>query len=58
MDLAYTYTMDGGFYVGHLDRYPEYTTQGENREDFESALREIYGWIKDGTLAVTKEASS
>jgi predicted RNase H-like HicB family nuclease len=50
MKLMYTYTIDDGFYVGHLDDYPEYTTQGENLEDFEEALREIYGWIADGTL--------
>jgi predicted RNase H-like HicB family nuclease len=42
--------MDDGFYVGHLDNYPEFTTQGESLEDFEAALREIYGWIVDGTL--------
>ena len=52
MKLNYTYTMDDGFYVGHLDDYPEYTTQGENLEDFENALREIYSWILDGTLTV------
>jgi predicted RNase H-like HicB family nuclease len=50
MELEYTYVMEDGFYVGHLDDYPEYTTQGENLEDFEDALREIYGWILDGTL--------
>jgi predicted RNase H-like HicB family nuclease len=42
--------MDDGFFVGHLDDYPQYPTQGESREDFENALREIYGWIADGTL--------
>jgi predicted RNase H-like HicB family nuclease len=52
MRLTYTYTVDDGFFVGHLDDYPEYTTQGENREDFENALREIYAWITDGTLTV------
>jgi predicted RNase H-like HicB family nuclease len=52
MKLNYTYVIDDGFYVGHLDDYPEYTTQGENLEDFEDALREIYGWILDGTLEV------
>jgi predicted RNase H-like HicB family nuclease len=52
MKLDYTYTMDDGFYVGRLDDYPEYTTQGENLEDFENALREIYRWIRDGTLTV------
>ena len=55
MKLAYTYVIDDGFYVGHLDDYPEYTTQGENLEDFEGALREIYGWILDGTLGTVKK---
>jgi predicted RNase H-like HicB family nuclease len=44
--------MDDSFYVGYLDDYPEYPTQGETLEDFENALREIYGWIVDGTLTV------
>jgi predicted RNase H-like HicB family nuclease len=55
MKLKYTYTIDDGFYVGRLDDYPEYVTQGENREDFENALREIYGWILDGTLSVKEQ---
>jgi predicted RNase H-like HicB family nuclease len=52
MKLNYTYIMDDGFLVGHLDDYPEYTTQGKTIEEFEDALREIYGWIADGTLEV------
>ncbi|MDR3356141.1 MAG: hypothetical protein LBO04_03025 [Spirochaetaceae bacterium] len=52
MKLKYTYVIDDGFYVGHLDDYPEYTTQGENLKDFEDALKEIYDWILDGTLEV------
>lgn len=49
-ELKYTYIIDDGYYVGHLDDYPQFTTQGENLEDFEKSLREIYGWIIDGTL--------
>jgi predicted RNase H-like HicB family nuclease len=52
MNLNYTYTMADGFYAGRLDDCPEYTTQGESLADFEYSLREIYGWILDGTLEV------
>jgi predicted RNase H-like HicB family nuclease len=52
MQLKYSYIIDDSYYVGHLDDYPEYTTQGENLEDFEKSLQEIYGWIQDGTLSV------
>ncbi|MDR3301135.1 MAG: type II toxin-antitoxin system HicB family antitoxin [Spirochaetaceae bacterium] len=50
MNIKYTYTQEKKFLVGHLDDFPEYPTQGENREDLENGLREIYAWIKDGTL--------
>jgi predicted RNase H-like HicB family nuclease len=52
MKLTYSYVIDDGYYVGHLDDYPQYTTQGESLEDFEKSLREIYAWILDGTLDV------
>jgi hypothetical protein len=52
MELKYTYEQDGNFLIGWLDDYPERKTQGENIEDLENALREIYGWIMDGTLPV------
>jgi len=50
MNLKYTYEMDGSFYVGCLDDYPEYPTQGENLKDFEENLLDIYEMIQDGTL--------
>ena len=50
--LRYTFEMDGDFFVGYLDDYPEYPTQGENLEDFEENLLDIYEMIQDGTLDV------
>jgi hypothetical protein len=29
INLKYTYEMDGDFFVGYLDDYPEFPTQGE-----------------------------
>jgi predicted RNase H-like HicB family nuclease len=52
MKLKYSYVIDDGYYVGHLDDYPQYITQGESIEDFEKSLYEIYAWIMDGTLEV------
>lgn len=50
INLKYTYEMDGNFFVGYLDDYPEFPTQGENLEDFEKNLMDIYGMVQDGTL--------
>jgi hypothetical protein len=53
--LRYTYEMDGDFFVGYLDDYPEYPTQGENFKDFEENLLDIYEMIQDGTLDVRQK---
>ena len=54
MKLNYTYEMDGDFFVGHLDDYPEHPTQGENLEDFEANLLDIFQMIQKGELEVRK----
>jgi len=53
--LGYTYEMDGDFFVGYLDNYPEYPTQGEDLKDFEENLLDIYEMIQDGTLHVRQK---
>ena len=50
MELTYTYEKGERYLIGHLDDYPEYPTQGENIQDLEDHLREIYNWTQDGTL--------
>lgn len=42
MELGYSYWKDDGWYVGYLDDYPDYTTQGETLEEFEAMLRSLY----------------
>ena len=55
MKLSYTYEMDGTFFVGHLDDYPEYPTQGEDLQDFEENLLDIYRMIQAGELDARKK---
>ena len=50
MSLNYSYEMVGDFYVGYLNDYPEYSTQGKSLKDFEQNLMDIYEMIKDGSL--------
>ena len=42
LEFDYTYWKDDGWYVGHLDDYPDYTTQGKTLEEFEDMLRSLY----------------
>jgi hypothetical protein len=55
MILKYTYEMDGSFFVGYLDDYSEYPTQGANLEDFEKNLMDIYNMLQDGTLDIPQK---
>ena len=54
MELKYTYEMDGSYYVGYLDDYPEHPTQGENLKDFEENLLDIYNMISISTWLVER----
>ena len=46
MQLSYTYweTKEGG-YIGYLNQYPDYWTQGDNVEELEKMLISLYGDI-------------
>ncbi|MCL1817461.1 MAG: hypothetical protein FWG35_00930 [Spirochaetaceae bacterium] len=55
MELQYSWWMEDDFYLGYLDEYPQYPTQGESLTDLENGLKEIYGWIKDGTLKIKEQ---
>ena len=54
MELSYSWWMEDNFYLGFIDKYPQYPTQGESLEDLENGLKEIYEWIKDGSLKIKK----
>jgi len=46
MNLTYTYweAKEGG-YIGFLNQYPDYWTQGDNIEELEVMLASLYGDI-------------
>jgi len=42
MTTTFTYWKDGDHFIGHLDEYPDYETQGESLEDLKSHLIDLY----------------
>jgi hypothetical protein len=44
-ELDYIYWKDDGWFVGFLEDYPDYVTQGETREELEEMLRSLYSDI-------------
>ena len=56
MTLKFTYWKeDSGWWLGYLNDYPEYWTQGEDFEDLKEQLKDLYTQIKEGWLTSDKE---
>lgn len=48
--LKYIYWQDDNLWLGYLDEYPDYMTQGETLEDLQEHLRDIYQELGSGTI--------
>lgn len=46
----YVYWQDEAMWLGYLDEYPDYRTQGETREELEENLRDIYNELTSGSI--------
>jgi len=54
MKLSYTYWQDGEAFLGHLDKYPEYETQGSSLEDLQAHLVDLYQDLTSGEIPNVK----
>ena len=39
--VSITYWRDGKFYIGHLNEYPDYQTQGKTKSELHENLRSL-----------------
>lgn len=46
----FTHWEDGGMYIGYLDKFPMYLTQGESLDDLKANLLDIFGEIVGGRI--------
>ena len=53
----YIYWQDGDMWLGYLERYPDYWTQGETQEELRENLRDIYGELTGGHIPCVREAA-
>jgi predicted RNase H-like HicB family nuclease len=50
MELKFKYWKDRNFWVGYMELFPDYWTQGETEEELQSNLRELYTELTSGEL--------
>ena len=48
--LKYTYWQDGEMWLGYLEEYPDYMTQGESMEELLENLKDIYHELISGVI--------
>ncbi len=46
----YVYWKDGETWLGYLEEYPDYWTQGESLEELKENLRELYHDLASGEI--------
>jgi predicted RNase H-like HicB family nuclease len=48
--IKYIYWQDGDMWLGYLDEFPDYMTQGATQEELEENLRDIYEELTSGRI--------
>ena len=48
--LQFTYWQDGEFFIGHLNEYPDYDTQGDSKEELIDNLKDLLADLGSGEV--------
>jgi len=51
----YVYWQEDNMWIGYLQEYPDYMTQGETIEQLKENLRDIYGELTSGTIPCVRK---
>jgi predicted RNase H-like HicB family nuclease len=52
--LKFTYWQDGEYYLGYLNDFPDYETQGFSKEELEHNLRSLLDDVESGEVPFVK----
>jgi predicted RNase H-like HicB family nuclease len=55
--ICYVYWQDGDAWLGHLEEYPDYTTQGESLQDLEEHLRDLHQDLTNGVIPCVRKVA-
>jgi predicted RNase H-like HicB family nuclease len=51
MRIKYTYWVEMGWYVGYLDKYPDFRTQAKTLDDLERRLETFFSSLQKSSLS-------
>lgn len=55
--VRYVYWQDGEMWLGYLDEFPDYMTQGETLEELQQNLKDIYEDLTGGKIPGVRRAA-
>ncbi len=55
--MKYIYWQDEGMWLGYLEEYPDYMTQGESIEELEANLKDIYKELTSGNIPCIRKVA-
>jgi predicted RNase H-like HicB family nuclease len=58
MTTRYIYWQDGGMWLGYLEEYPDYQTQGESLEELQDNLKDIFQDRTSGAIPNVKHVGN
>ncbi len=53
----YVYWQDGSMWLGYLEEYPDYQTQGESLEELKENLKDIYQELKSDSVPFVRKVA-
>jgi hypothetical protein len=55
--LRSVYWQDGKFWLGYLEAFPDYVTQGESLKDLQEHLRDLYADLSGGQIPAVRKVA-
>ncbi|OIO92537.1 MAG: hypothetical protein AUK03_09650 [Anaerolineae bacterium CG2_30_64_16] len=55
--MRFAYWQDEDMWLGYLEDYPDYMTQGETLEELEENLKDIYGELVSGSIPAVRRVA-
>lgn len=53
--IKFTYWQDGDFFIGFLNEYPDYQTQGETKEELAENLKDLLADFEAGQVPFARK---
>jgi predicted RNase H-like HicB family nuclease len=53
--IKFTYWQDGDYFLGFLNDYPDYQTQGTSKEELVSNLRDLLADLESGEVPYVRK---